>query len=487
MTADDRFMNNLIYAAILAVMALRLAVIGISPLGLDVEEAQYWQWSTTPDLGYFTKPPMIAWVISVGTFIFGDTAFGVRFMAPLIQAVSAIIFMKIGQSVHSQAAGRIAAIIWLTLPISALGGQIISTDSPMLLFLLAALLVLTPLARLEIIDVKAAGLAGIFTGLGMMAKYAAIYLPAGLILWWLWEGRRHQILSWSHLWAYIAGICLSLLPNFVWNLNNGFVTARHLSHNANLDEASYSIMGSLEFLMAQMGVVGPVVFIISIIVLISCRNDRLSRYWIALFVPAIVVISVQGFFADANANWAVASWPPALMLTAVYCAEHGQRLRQYLLSGIGVNTGLMMIVIIVAMLGSLGPLTPASDPLRRLKAWDMHAQDIAEFAATHNADTVVVMRRGFAAKLIWELRERQLAVLIIDQNGIPENHFEKTFPWVPKKDRVSIFINGELSPPELASTAGRGNVRWHGITAVSSYSISKNRDRTLILHLGTEQ
>ncbi len=487
MTVHDQFMNKLVFGAIFAVMAIRLAALAVTPLGLDVEEAQYWQWSTTPDLGYFTKPPMIAWVISVGTTIFGDTTFGVRFMAPIIQGICAILFMKIAQSAHSQKAGNIAALIWLTLPISALGGQIVSTDSPMLLFLLAATLMLVPLANFEKIDGKAALLSGLFTGLGMMSKYAAIYLPAGLLLWWVFVGRHHDLIKIRHVFAYIAGIGVSLLPNLVWNINNGFVTARHLSHNANLDEPSYSILGSLEFLFAQMGVVGPVIFVIAIMTLVFSRQHKTSQFWIALFIPAITIISIQGFFSDANANWAVASWPPALLLTAMYCADHWRRLRNPLLIGIGLNTGIMMVVLITSFAGSLGPLTPASDPLRRLKAWQLHAGDIADFASVHDVDNIVVMRRGFAAKLIWELRDTNIAVALIDGNGIPENHFEKTFPWVPKHGRASVFINEEATPPSLRDVDENPIVTWHKISATSSYRISDKRDRTLVLHLGTTE
>jgi 4-amino-4-deoxy-L-arabinose transferase-like glycosyltransferase len=50
-------------------------------IGLVPDEAQYWTWSKALDLGYYSKPPGIAWQIWLGTFFFGDTEFGVRFMS----------------------------------------------------------------------------------------------------------------------------------------------------------------------------------------------------------------------------------------------------------------------------------------------------------------------------------------------------------------------------------------------------------------------
>jgi len=42
---------------------VRLAAVRLSPLQLYADEAQYWVWSRHLDFGYFTKPPLIAWLI----------------------------------------------------------------------------------------------------------------------------------------------------------------------------------------------------------------------------------------------------------------------------------------------------------------------------------------------------------------------------------------------------------------------------------------
>ena len=484
MTQHDISMNRLVYAAIIGMALLRLFSISVSSLGLDVEEAQYWQWSTTFDAGYFTKPPMIAWIIGIGTSLFGNTEFGVRALAPIIQAISALITMQIAQTAFNPLAGRIAGIIWLTLPISAIGGFIMSTDSPMLLFLMAAILLLTPLARLEKITPMNALLAGLFTGLAMMSKYAAIYLPVGLLVWWIIEGRKHRLCSGRDLFLYAVGVLTSMMPNLIWNLNNGFVTARHLSHNANLDETQYNIFGSIEFLISQMGIVGPIIAVFAIYVIILQRNDPCARFWIALFIPAITVIAVQGYFSESNVNWAIASWPPALILLAGYCAQEWRRLRRPMMIGISINTGIIIVALAAVMAGSLGPITPSSDPLRRLRAWDQHAADIQHFADTHSTQNVVVFRRGYAAKLIWALRDQDINISIVDRNGIPENHFEQRFAWTPQSGRTSIFVNGLETPPQFNDVSIKPKVTWLGIQQRSAYKISDKRERTLMLHLG---
>src|ERR1700759_1262019 len=69
---------------IVAMTALRIAWAHLIELRTD--EAYYWTRSKEHVLSYLDHPPMIAWFIRIGTAIFGDTNFGVRFagIAPML-------------------------------------------------------------------------------------------------------------------------------------------------------------------------------------------------------------------------------------------------------------------------------------------------------------------------------------------------------------------------------------------------------------------
>ncbi|HHD78267.1 MAG TPA: hypothetical protein ENK98_01290, partial [Epsilonproteobacteria bacterium] len=41
---------------------------------LYIDEAYYWVWSQNFDWGYYSKPPMIAWVISLATGLAGESS-----------------------------------------------------------------------------------------------------------------------------------------------------------------------------------------------------------------------------------------------------------------------------------------------------------------------------------------------------------------------------------------------------------------------------
>ncbi|HWU81152.1 MAG TPA: 4-amino-4-deoxy-L-arabinose transferase, partial [Caulobacter sp.] len=46
---------------------VRLIALFVTPLELYPDEAQYWLWSRELAFGYFSKPPMIAWLIWLTT------------------------------------------------------------------------------------------------------------------------------------------------------------------------------------------------------------------------------------------------------------------------------------------------------------------------------------------------------------------------------------------------------------------------------------
>jgi len=49
--------------SLLVLLALRLTANAFAVTDLVFDEAQYWSWSRELDLGYFSKPPLLAWLI----------------------------------------------------------------------------------------------------------------------------------------------------------------------------------------------------------------------------------------------------------------------------------------------------------------------------------------------------------------------------------------------------------------------------------------
>src|SRR5688500_15935371 len=77
------------WLALALIAGLTLARFAVTPfIELTFDEAYYWRWSQNLAFGYLDHPPLIAWAIRVGTGIFGDSLFGIRFV-PLVCGVAA--------------------------------------------------------------------------------------------------------------------------------------------------------------------------------------------------------------------------------------------------------------------------------------------------------------------------------------------------------------------------------------------------------------
>ena len=86
--------NPFIRLVLLGLTLLRTAAVAISPLDLGVDEAQDWLGSQSPDFGYFTKPPLIAWIIGAAHWAFGHSAMAVRLPACWVQFATALVLWQ---------------------------------------------------------------------------------------------------------------------------------------------------------------------------------------------------------------------------------------------------------------------------------------------------------------------------------------------------------------------------------------------------------
>jgi hypothetical protein len=64
------------------------------------DEAYFWVWSKHFALSYRDKGPLVAWTIALGTQLFGDTVFGVRFFAVLLSAGTAWQLFRLARRLY---------------------------------------------------------------------------------------------------------------------------------------------------------------------------------------------------------------------------------------------------------------------------------------------------------------------------------------------------------------------------------------------------
>jgi hypothetical protein len=99
------------------------------------DEAYYWLWSKHLAWGYFDHPPMIAWIIRIGT-VLGDQEIFVRLVVVLMNLVFVYLLEKL-------VAPKNLLLFWkiiLSVFVLQIGGIIAVPDLPLMFFCYALLL-----------------------------------------------------------------------------------------------------------------------------------------------------------------------------------------------------------------------------------------------------------------------------------------------------------------------------------------------------------
>jgi 4-amino-4-deoxy-L-arabinose transferase-like glycosyltransferase len=411
----ERVWGRRVVAAVAALTVLRLVWLAVQPAGLYPDEAQYWFWARTPAFGYYSKPPLIAWLIALTTGVFGDGEFAVRLSAPLLHAAAAGFVYAIGARLYDRRTGFWAALGYASLPGVSLSAFIISTD--------AALLPCWAAALYAFIRAREPGgerwwlAAGIAAGLGLLAKYAMAYwlLSAlGFILLVPQERRHLKPLLGA------AGLALLLYsPNLWWNWSHGFVSYLHVRDNAELSRDLLHPKSLFEFFASQFAVVGPLFFAALLVLVARPRflTDRRALLLAAFALPSLAMMLCVSLLSRAQPNWAAPAYVSAIVLVVAWMLEH--RWRRWVAVSVAINlAGAVVLFGATDALAAAGIAVPAKyDPLHRLRGWRELGSSVAALLAAHPGLTLLADDRELLAALIYYVRPHPFGA--VEWNPIP--------------------------------------------------------------------
>src|SRR5215831_4077018 len=273
-------------AVVAGLTLLRLVALRFSTVELYADEAQYWAWSQDLALGYYTKPPLLAWIIAAAGHVCGSDEWCVRAPAPLFHAGTSLIAYAIGRRLYDERTGFWAALLTALGTGVVFSSRIISTDVPLLFFWAVALLAYLNLLAAP--DRRWAVVLGVAIGLGLLAKYAMIYFLPGVALAAVVSKRARLAFARSDFWVALLVAAVVVAPNIAWNAANSFATFQHTGGLVIGVPVRPSIMRGLEFLAAQFAVFGPVVFAVMIVATLRLGSRDLleqDRILIAFLIP----------------------------------------------------------------------------------------------------------------------------------------------------------------------------------------------------------
>jgi len=109
-------------------------------LDLAPDEAHYWTWSNRLGWSYYSKGPMVAYLIALSTRLGGDTEFYVRLPAVILSAGTGLLTFLLARDVCGSARAGLDAVLTLgAMPLAQVGPILMTYDTPLVFFLVLTL------------------------------------------------------------------------------------------------------------------------------------------------------------------------------------------------------------------------------------------------------------------------------------------------------------------------------------------------------------
>ncbi|HEY8712787.1 MAG TPA: glycosyltransferase family 39 protein [Thermoanaerobaculia bacterium] len=185
-----------------------------------LDDARHLAW------GFVAYPPLTPFLGRLELIVFGDSVAGFRFLAAAAQSVAIVLTALIAKHLGgNRAAQWIAAIAVAIAPLSLAASslfQYVSFD-----YLWWVLIAYFIVRLVESNDPRWWAAIGTTIGLGVMTKYTIAFYVAGLVVGVLLSPLRNHLRS-RWLWVGVAISIAIVVPHFIWQARNGFITLEFL-------------------------------------------------------------------------------------------------------------------------------------------------------------------------------------------------------------------------------------------------------------------
>ncbi len=231
----------------------RLAYLAAGRIELSEDEAYQWVWSKHLALSYYSKPPLIAYLQFLGTSLFGDTEFGIRFLSPMLAGVLSLAVLRFMAAEVSARAGFWLVVILAVTPMLAVGSTLLTIDAPSTFFWVLSMI--AGWRAVQSGQTRWWVWTGLLTGLGLLSKYTAVVqILSWMLFFALWRPARVELRRPGVYLALLIAL-LAFAPVLWWNYQHNWVTLTHLSDRGGLTKPwQFRPRFMSDFLLAEFGV-----------------------------------------------------------------------------------------------------------------------------------------------------------------------------------------------------------------------------------------
>jgi membrane-associated phospholipid phosphatase len=457
------------YLVIGVLLAARLAYIASDTIELSGDEAYQWLWSKHLALSYYSKPLLIACTQFLGTSLWGESAFGVRFFSPIIAALLSLLLLRFFAREANARAGFFLLLIVTATLLMAVGATLMTVDPLSVLFWTLAMLAGWRAIR-DDATTRDWLWVGLWTGLGFLSKYTALFQwLSWAVLFCLWPPARKQLRRpGPYLALLVCALCA--LPVLIWNAQHDWITVQHVANdNAKLDKPWHpTLKYLLEFLGGEFCLLNPVFFVATGIAAIGFWRERPRDlrlvYFFSMGAPLFLVYLLFTLHSRVQLNWIAPSVLPLFCLMVLYWdaiwQRRGRQVKVWFAAGLSLGLAAVVLLHDTDLIGKFsGYFLPSDkDPLRRVRAWAETARLVGEARKTLLAEGkpvfIVGAHYGITSQIAFHLPEAKAVMhdnplvfyLCTDQ---PVNQFYFWPCYRERKGDNAIFVQElDLRNPE---------------------------------------
>jgi len=470
------------YVLVFALLFARLIYLASGRIELGIDEAYQWIWSKHLALSYYSKPPLIAFAQRLGTSLFGDTMFGVRFLSPVSAAIVGWLLLR-----FLARQGHVRAGFWLVLisaatPLLAVGATVLTVDCLLVLFWAAAMV--SGWEAMQQNSIRGWLWTGLWIGLGCLSKYTALLQPLCWAIFFILSkpSRIHLRRPGPYLALGIALLCT--LPIWIWNSQHGWITLTHVATNARVDRPwKPSISYFLDFAVSELGLLNPFFAIATVWAAIAVWRQFAGRagvppanpgvspanvlYLLSMGAPLFLGYTLYTLHSRVLPNWIAASILPLFCLMVIYWETRYRAglsaVRGWLATGLSLGLFAVILLHDTNLVSKLArrPLPPERDPLRQVRAWPETAQVVGTARTKLLAEGgrpvfIICGHYGMTGELSFYLPEAKAGVpdhplVYFQSSDAPLNQFFFWPGYRERKGENAIFVletDSPQSPPE---------------------------------------
>lgn len=449
-TANDSTYGLTLLGLIAVITLYRLFVIQHSGLSLDYDEAYYFGWARSFEFGYYSKPPMIAWLIGLTTRVCGDGELCVKSGTLIAYPVIAWFVFLIGRRLFDARVGFWSSIALTTTPAAFFSALFITTDVVLIVFwTLALYFFVRAVEHGGWTYWLAAGIAG---GLGMLSKYTMILFPLSALLYLAVSPGRRNHLREPKFYVAMTVALLVFSPNLLWNYYNEFVSFSHTAEISQLDRGLLHPAKMFEFLAGQFAVFGPVLMTVFVYTMVRARRLAVAEGYLLLLcfaVPFLAVITLQSLLARAHFNWAAPTYVAASVLVVGYLIH--KRRSALLACALALNIALGLVIYHYHSLANtldieLGHHT---DPFVHRLGWRQVGAQVQAVLERYPDATLVADGRRVLAEIVYYVKPHPYDAGIWNPSAKVTDHYRLTADVAKRLGEDFVFVSANTKRQQL--------------------------------------